>query len=100
MSMTGIITQLSALLTDRGIKASGAGYAVAAAAASFGRLSTGWLLDRFFAPRVGMVLLFLTSLGLYPVKTAATSPMALVAAILIGFGSGTYVGATTRWLPL
>ncbi len=90
MSTTGIITQLSALLTDRGINAAGAGYAVAAAgAASFvGRLSTGWLLDRFFAPRVGMFLLFTTSLGLYLLKTAATLPTALVAAVLIGFSMG------------
>ena len=65
MSTTGIITQLSALLTDRGINASGAGYAVAAvgAASCVGRLATGWLLDRFFAPRVGMFLLFTTSMG-------------------------------------
>jgi predicted MFS family arabinose efflux permease len=90
MSTTGIITQLSALLTDRGITARGAGYAVAAAgAASFGgRLSTGWLLDRFFAPRVGTFLLFTTSMGLYLLKTAATLPTALVAAVLIGFSMG------------
>jgi predicted MFS family arabinose efflux permease len=90
MSTTGVITQLSALFTDRGIKASGAGYAVAAAgAASFGgRLATGWLLDRFFAPRVGMLLLFTTSMGLYLLKTAATLPTALVAAVLIGFSMG------------
>jgi predicted MFS family arabinose efflux permease len=90
MSTTGIITQLSALLTDRGIQARGAGYAVAAAGAAsfFGRLSTGWLLDRFFAPRVGMLLLFTTSLGLYLLKTAATLPTAVVAAVLIGFSMG------------
>jgi len=90
MSTTGVITQLSALLTDRGIQASGAGYAVAAAGAAsfFGRLSTGWLLDRFFAPRVGMLLLFTTSLGLYLLKTASTIPTAFVAAVLIGFSMG------------
>lgn len=90
MSTTGAITQLSALLTDRGIAAGSAGYAVAAAggASFFGRLSTGWLLDRFFAPRVGMFLLFITSLGLYLLKTAATLPAALAAAVLIGFSMG------------
>jgi predicted MFS family arabinose efflux permease len=90
MSTTGIITHLSALLTDRGIKASGAGYAVAAAgAASFlGRLATGWLLDRFFAPRVGMCLLFTTAAGLYLLTTAQTLPAALVASVLIGFSMG------------
>ena len=90
MSTTGVITQLSALLTDRGIKASEAGYAVAAAgAASFaGRLVTGWLLDRFFAPRVGMVLLFITATGLYLLTTAQTLPAAILASFLIGFSMG------------
>ena len=90
MSTTGVITQLSALLTDRGIQASEAGYAVAAAgAASFaGRLATGWLLDRFFAPRVGMFLLFTTATGLYLLTTAQTLTAAIAASFLIGFSMG------------
>jgi MFS family permease len=90
ISTTGTITQLSALLTDHGIGARGAGYAVAAAGgASFaGRLVTGWLLDRYFAPRLGMILFFMTALGLYLLSTAQTLPAGLVASILIGFSMG------------
>lgn len=90
MSTTGTITQLSALLTDRGITGANAGYAVAMAGASslFGRLVTGWLLDRFFAPRVGMGLLFMTAVGLVLLSAAHSFPMALVASSLIGFSMG------------
>lgn len=90
MSTTGTITQLSALLTDRGISASSAGYAVAVTGASSlaGRLITGWLLDRYFAPRVGMVLLFTTAAGLSLLSNARSLSAALVASALIGFSMG------------
>ncbi len=90
MSTTGTITQLSAMLTDQGIPASRAGYAVAVAGAASlaGRLLTGWLLDRLFAPRVGMFLLFTTALGLAVLSTAHTIVVAIVASALIGFSMG------------
>jgi MFS family permease len=90
MSTTGTITQMSALLTDRGISASSAGYAVAVTGASslLGRLITGWLLDRLFAPRVGMTLLFMTASGLYLLSTAHALSTALLASALIGFSMG------------
>jgi len=90
MSTTGTITQLSALLTDRGLNVSQAGYAVAVAGASslLGRLVTGWLLDRYFAPRVGMVLLFTTAGGLYVLSTAHSFGVAMLASALIGFSMG------------
>ena len=66
MGNTGVVTQLSALLTDRDIPATRAGYAIAfvGCASLFGRFTTGWLLDRFFAPRVGMALLLGTACGM------------------------------------
>lgn len=90
MSTTGTITQLSALLTDRGISARSAGYAVAVTGASSlaGRLITGWFLDRFFAPRVGMSLLFMTAVGLYVLSTAHSLTAAITASALIGFSMG------------
>jgi predicted MFS family arabinose efflux permease len=90
MSTTGTITQLSALLTDRGIKVSAAGFAVAAVGASSlaGRLVTGWLLDRFFAPRLGMILLFTTAAGLFLLSTAQTLSTGIAASVLIGFSMG------------
>lgn len=90
MSTTGTITQLSAMLTDQGITASRAGYAVAVAGAAslVGRLITGWLLDRFFAPRVGMALLLTTALGLAVLSTAHTLDVATLASALMGFSMG------------
>ena len=55
IAQNGALTHMAALLTDRGVPASGAALALSpmGAASLSGRLATGWLLDRFFAPRVG-----------------------------------------------
>jgi uncharacterized peroxidase-related enzyme len=53
-----------------------------------GRLSTGWLLDRFFAPRVGACLFALSALGTFQLATAHTLAVGIEAAALIGFGMG------------
>ncbi len=90
MSNTGTVTHLAALLTDRGITARGASYAVSAmgAASLLGRLLTGWLLDRFFGARVGMALLALNAAGLVLLATARTEATGIAAAALMGFSSG------------
>ena len=90
MSTTGVVTQLAALLSDRGIKASDAAYAVAAVgiASCLGRLITGWLLDRFFAPRIAMALFFTTAAGFYVLSMAQTLSAGITATVLIGFSMG------------
>jgi predicted MFS family arabinose efflux permease len=90
MSVNGAITHLSPLLTDRGISAGTAALAASTLGlASFcGRLFTGYLLDRFFAPRVGLSLLAGTSAGIALLATARSAPVGLAAAALIGFGLG------------
>jgi MFS family permease len=90
VSQNGAITHLSAMLTDRGISASKAALAVSAMGGAIlaGRLSTGWLLDRFFAPRVGACLFALSALGTFLLAGARTLPAAIEAAALIGFGMG------------
>jgi MFS family permease len=90
ISQNGAITHLSALLTDRGISAGKAALAVSAMGAAIlaGRLSTGWLLDRFFAPRVGACLFALSALGTFMLATAHTLAAGIEAAALIGFGMG------------
>src|ERR1700728_2989458 len=59
IAQNGSVAHLSALLTDRGISPANAALAASAmgGAALAGRLFTGWLLDRFFAPRVSFCLL-------------------------------------------
>ena len=90
MSVNGAITHLSPLLTDRGVSASTAALAASALGlASFcGRLLTGFLLDRFFGPRVGLCLLLTTALGIFLLSVAHSAPSGIAASMLIGLGLG------------
>jgi MFS family permease len=90
VSQNGAITHLSALLTDRGISAGKAALAVSAMGAAIlaGRLATGWLLDRYFAPRVAACLFALSALGTFLLAGARSLPVGIEAAALIGFGMG------------
>lgn len=90
ISQNGAIAHLSALLTDRGISPGNAALAVSSMGASIlaGRLITGWLLDRYFAPRVGFCLFMLSALGTFLLAGVKTLPGGILAAGLIGFGMG------------
>ena len=90
LASNGTIVHLSALLTDHGVPAGRAAAAVSAmGGASFaGRLLTGWLLDRFPAPRVSFALLALAACGTYLLASARSFPLGVLAAVLIGFGIG------------
>jgi predicted MFS family arabinose efflux permease len=90
IAQNGAITHLSALLTDRGLHPDRAAIAVSAlgGAALFGRLATGWLLDRFFAPWVSFALLALAALGVFVLSSASTLGMGVLAAVLVGFSMG------------
>jgi MFS family permease len=106
IAQNGALTHMSALLTDRGVPASGAALALSAmgAASLFGRLATGWLLDRFFAPRVGFCLLSVAAVGTYLLAGAQSMAVGVVAAGLIGFGMGAEADVTpyilSRYLGL
>ena len=90
VSQNGAITHLSALLTDRGISARSAAFAVSAMGGAIlaGRLLTGWLLDRYFAPRVAVCLFGLSALGTFLLAGAHSLLMGAGAAAVIGFGMG------------
>ncbi len=90
IAQNGALTHMAALLTDRGVTARGAALALSAmgAASLVGRLTTGWLLDRFFAPRVGFCLLSIAALGTYLLAGADSLTFGVIAAALIGFGMG------------
>jgi cyanate permease len=106
IAQNGALTHMAALLTDRGVPASGAALALSAmgAASLFGRLTTGWLLDRFFAPRVGFCLLSVAALGTYLLAGAQSLTVGVIAASLIGFGMGAEADVTpyilSRYLGL
>jgi MFS family permease len=99
ISMNGAITQLSALLTDRGITPRDAAFCASLLGGSslLGRVIVGWLLDRFFGPRVALGINLLTALGIFLLARAASFPAGCLAAALIGIGAGGEA-ATTPYL--
>jgi predicted MFS family arabinose efflux permease len=90
IALNGTIVHLSALLTDRGVPSGGAALVVSVmgAASLAGRLLTGWLLDRFAAPRVSFMLLAIAALGTFLLADARSFVGGMTAAALIGFGTG------------
>jgi len=88
--MNGAITQVSALLTDRGITPSDAALCVSIIGGSsvLGRLGAGWLLDRFFGARVALVVNLITAAGIFLLAYASSFPAGCLAAALIGLGAG------------
>jgi MFS family permease len=90
ISMNGAITQMSALLTDRGVTASGAALCASMLGGSslLGRIGVGWLLDRFFGARVAFVVTVTTAAGIFLLARANSFPAGCLAAVLIGIGAG------------
>ena len=90
IGQNGAMTHLSALLTDRGVSPRGAAIAVSlmGAASLVGRLVTGWLLDRFFAPRLAFCLLALGALGIFILSSAHSLVTGSLASILVGAAMG------------
>ena len=87
LGVHGCVIHMPALLSDRGGHTAVAS-AVLGAALLLGRSGTGYLLDRFFAPRVVMFVFFGVSFGIALLWMGSGGPVALVAAFLIGLGMG------------
>jgi MFS family permease len=90
LTQNGSLTHLAALLSDRGVPVAQAAAAVSVLgfATLMGRLLTGWLLDRYFAPGVAVCLLVAASLGTFILSGARSAPMGFLGAGLIGLGMG------------
>jgi MFS family permease len=90
ISMNGAITQMSALLTDRGITPRGAALCASMLGGSslLGRIGVGWLLDRFFGARVAFVVTLTAAAGIFLLARANNFPAGCLAAVLIGIGAG------------
>ncbi|MBS1853616.1 MAG: MFS transporter [Acidobacteria bacterium] len=86
----GLISHMAALLTERGISGESAAAAISVMGATsiMGRLTTGLLIDRFFAPYVAVVMLLTAGGGVMMMATATTAMPALVGAALLGYGLG------------
>jgi nitrate/nitrite transporter NarK len=90
VATNGALVHLVALLADRGVPASQAATSVSAMAAAglIGRVVTGWLLDRFEAARVSVVLLLIAAAGTFALAMTQSFAMGVLAAVCLGFGSG------------
>lgn len=90
LAMNGAIVHLAPLLSDRGASPGRAAIAVSAmgGASLCGRLLTGWLLDRFSGPRISCALLVVAALGTLLLSGAPGFALGVLAAVLIGAGSG------------
>jgi len=90
VSMNGAVTQMAALLTDRGITVQGAALCASMLGGSslLGRLVVGWVLDRFFGARVACVIYLITAAGTLLLAWAHTLALGCLAASLIGVGAG------------
>lgn len=90
ISMNGAITQMSALLTDRGITARSAAMCASILGGSsiLGRIVVGWLLDRFFGGRVAFAITLSTAAGIFLLARANHFAAGCLAAAMIGIGAG------------
>jgi MFS family permease len=81
----GLLSHLAALLTERGISGESAALALSVMGATgiVGRLTTGFLLDRYFAPYMAVLMLGVASIGIFTLTTAATAATALMGTALI-----------------
>lgn len=87
---SSVTVHLPALVSDRGLGAEFGALALSTmgAATFIGRLSSGWLLDRFFAPYVSAGLLTLSAVGLLLFAGAQSATTSLAAAAVVGYGIG------------
>lgn len=92
-SMHAGVLHLPAFLTDRGLSPARAamGSGMIGISMVLGRLGSGYLLDRFFAPRVAMAFYGAGAAGLAVLWWVHAPGTAMLAALLVGLGMGSEV---------
>jgi MFS family permease len=89
----GMLAHIVAMLTDRGIarETATAAITVGGLALIAGRLLSGFLLDRLFAPSVAIVFFAAPLAGIAMLTFTATPALALAGTVLVGLGLGAEV---------
>ena len=89
-SLNSTIAHLAALLSGRSISPASAALALSMLGISgiVGRLITGHMLDRFFAPYVSVGVLVIAGAGVVTIAYATTAGAGIFGAFLMGCGSG------------
>ncbi len=84
------VLHMPALLTDRGLSPERAALAISIIGLSLlvGRVGSGYLLDRIFAPRVAIFFFGASALGMAILWLGSTGNVALAAAFLVGLSMG------------
>ena len=90
VGLSGLIVHFVPMLTDAGLPPADAARlaSLLGIAAIIGRLTVGWLLDRFFAPFIAVPIFLLAGVGCAVLATAGVAAAPL-AAIAVGLGAGT-----------
>jgi MFS family permease len=90
VSVQACLAHIPAILADRGSPARAAALASSLFGAGLlvGRTGSGYLLDRFFAPRVAAVIFGCAAFGIGLLRIEGSQELAFSAAFLIGFGQG------------
>jgi MFS family permease len=96
IAVTSIQVHLVPLLVSRGVTPMRAANALSilAVALLFGRVAAGWLMDRFFAPRVALAFLLGPIVAIFLLANGASGWLAFVAGILTGLAAGAEVDVT------
>tara|TARA_B110000503_G_scaffold126804_2_gene195839 strand:+ start:16115 stop:17353 length:1239 start_codon:yes stop_codon:yes gene_type:complete len=86
----GLFSNFVPMLLDRGMDSTSAALAASTVGITIivSRVVIGFLLDKFFAPRVGMVCFILSAIGTALLAFGAVGPTAFLAAIFFGFSVG------------
>jgi len=92
-SVHAALLHLSAIFSDRGVSPQRVAIATSLVGAALivGRLGSGYLLDRFFAPKVAILFYGATTLGIGILCAGTAGNLALVGAFLAGLGMGAEV---------
>lgn len=86
----GTSAHVAPLLTDRGVSGRSAAFAASlfGIASIAGRVGTGYLVDRFFAPRVAAILFAGATAGIALLWSGVTGSAAMIASLLLGLAIG------------
>jgi OFA family oxalate/formate antiporter-like MFS transporter len=92
-AVQSVMMHLVPMLTSRGVSPMIAALAQSSVfvAVTTARLVTGWLMDRFFAPRVALAFLVAPIVGIGLLAAGADGAIAFAAAMLIGLAAGAEV---------
>ena len=105
-SVHGCVLHLAPLLTDHHLPPEKVALAITVLGSSLmiGRVGSGWLLDRFFAPRVGMCIFAAAACGIALLRFAADTALVYPGVFLVGMGMGAEVDViaflTSRYFGL